>query len=118
MAWKLSRVKVLERYSSEQSRDYDMKIYAEFVRGFWIFKKSVKFDVYRLNSFFGVTQERWINTKHIGLHHFSYILSNGDYLDQEFARHINDHFEHMYKTRYHRNKQIERVRAIDNLVKK
>lgn len=47
--WKLNRVKVLERFSIAQSKEYDMKLYVEYSRGFWIFKETLLFEVYRYN---------------------------------------------------------------------
>lgn len=116
--WKLTKVKVLNRYSVEESEKYDLKLYVEFTRrGFWFFSKkgTIKLDVYRCNTYHKSYGGRYFSTKSGGgLCQFSYVLPNGEYLDNffngyGFGRQINEHFQKMYRIRYDRAERIKRM---------
>lgn len=117
--WVLKRCKVLERYTGEQSDIYDMKLYIELTRGHWIFKETIKFEVYRCNLYYdrAIGRQKTIyDSLSLNGVYYSYDLPNGDKLEQ-FGKYINAHFTNMYKAQYKTKEKQKRINYIKEIKK-
>lgn len=110
--WALTRIKVLERYSDKQSSNFDMKLFAEYTSGFWIFKKTITIEMYRSNPIWDLIGKRQHVATTGSPFGFLYILENGDYVHPQFTKEIDEHFKFMYNKRSIRRRQIDRAKSV------
>lgn len=100
MKWVLTRAKILKNYSFAESERYDLKLFIEYTKGFWFFKRKIQFIVWRENRYYKRHYpNRYMDRSSSTNVQCSYLFDDGGYLQSEFRILLNSHFEKMYRSR-------------------